>query len=174
MNLLFSGLVDGDEDSPFLTPVPGPVHALIHRRPRIVDQVKKPTRPFNVEEGGSNIYLYAVHGKYNSTDFEFNGETLTVPDEDYTRHVSNSVGVLGLTTDPSTGFTFTKDGVLQLNGDSDGFYACHNSTEDPRHRSANFGTLQLFYDHTPTDTACTKVELIKELQTSISAPPVSA
>ncbi|GME70278.1 unnamed protein product [Ambrosiozyma monospora] len=126
------------------------------------------------EEGGSNIYLFAVHGDYNSTDFEFNGETLSVPDEDYTWNVSNSVGVLGLTTDPSTGFTFTEDGVLQLNGDSESFYACYNSTEDPHHRSANFGTFQLFYDHTPTDTACAKVELIKELQTSVSAPPVSA
>ncbi|GME94855.1 unnamed protein product [Ambrosiozyma monospora] len=117
-----------------------------------------------LHEGAGSTYLFAVHGKYNSTNFEFDGNSLSIHEPDFNYQVSNTVGLLDLLiTNSSTGFSFSDDGLLQLNGTSDKFYACSNSTVDPYHYSSNFGTFQLFYDYTPADIACANVELVKEV-----------
>ncbi|GME86745.1 unnamed protein product [Ambrosiozyma monospora] len=129
----------------------------------------------NVQLSGAGVVgvhegLFAVHDKYNSTNFEFDGNSLSIHEPDFNYQVSNTVGLLDLLiTNSSTGFSFSDDGLFQLNGTSDKFYACSNSTVDPYHYSSHFGTFQLFYDYTPADIACAKVELVKEVVSKSSS-----
>ncbi|GME80168.1 unnamed protein product [Ambrosiozyma monospora] len=126
---------------------------------------------FGLHEGPTDYYLFAVYGKHNSTKLDFDNNTISVHGSEHTFYLGNSVGELDLTflTGPLSGYSFSDDGLLQLNGTSDKFYACYNSTEDPTYYSDQAGYYQLFYDHIPRDTFCAKVELVKDDAPSTAA-----